>query len=292
MLTNSLRVQAIASGSNGNSFLIESENDAIIVDAGISRKRIVNALKNLNVPLSKIRGILITHAHSDHISGLPVLKKYVDAPHFATASCITNLYQLSSNNTDWQELAKTAKCVTKNKILKLGDFKVITIATQHDSPGTVGYRIHLPVVNTSGVTVSVLTDTGLLGKRELWQMSRSDIILLESNYNKDLLKKSNRPVYLKDRIKDYHLSNDYTGEVLEIIKQQKDSSRIKGLILGHLSGECNSPDLVREWVRLWQYENDASWDWFLAPRDNSSDLLTVSPTGLKVEKKFAGYLDY
>ena len=171
----------------------------------------------------------------------------------------------------------------------MGNFKIITVNTQHDSPGTVGYRIHFPIVNTPGVTVSVLTDTGLLTDNDVWQLSRSDIILLESNYNKDRLKKSSRPFFLKERIKNYHLSNDYTGEVLEQITKKEESSRIKGLILGHLSGECNSPDLVRDWVRKWQHENDANWNWYLAPRDNSSDLITVSPSDINVDKKFAGY---
>ena len=286
----SVKVQAIASGSNGNCFLVESETDAIIIDAGISRKRIVDSLKN--VPLSKVRGIFITHAHSDHISGLPVLKKYVDAPHFATAPCISSLYQLSSKDNTWSDLARTASCISQDKIMTIGNFKIITIKTQHDSPGTVGYRIHLPVENTAGVTVSVLTDTGLLNEREIWQLSRSDIILLESNYNKTLLKKSNRPYYLKERIKDYHLSNDYTSDVLQSVKRSQSSSRIKGLILGHLSGECNSPDLVREWVRTWQHENDAPWNWYLAPRNNSSDLIKISPTNITEEKKFAGILDF
>ena len=288
----SLRVQAIASGSNGNSFLIESEKDAVIIDAGISRKRIVDGLKKANVPLSKIRGIFITHAHSDHISGLPILKKYLNAPHYATAACITNMYNITSKDSTWMNVAKDATCITENKILQVGSFKIITINTQHDSPGTVGYRIHLPVENTPGVTVSVLTDTGLLNEREIWQLSRSDIILLESNYNKDLLKKSNRPIYLKDRIKDYHLSNDYTGDVLQQVKDLKDSSRIKGLILGHLSGECNSPDLVRKWVRHWQHKNDVNWNWYLAPRDNSSDIIKVNPSSITEEKKFAGQLDF
>ena len=288
----SVKVQAIASGSNGNCFLVESQTDAIIIDAGISRKRIIDALKNNNVPLSKIRGIFITHAHSDHISGLPILKKYLDVPHYATASCITSMYDISKKDKSWSELAKNTSCISQDKIIQIGNFKIITIHTQHDSPGTVGYRIHFPIENSSGVTVSILTDTGLLNEREIWQLSRSDVILLESNYNKTLLKKSSRPVYLKERIKDYHLSNDYTSEVLELVKQQNSSSRIKGVILGHLSGECNSPDLVREWVRHWQHINDADWNWYLAPRDKSSDLIKITPDTISEDRKFAGFLDF
>ncbi len=288
----SVRVQAIASGSNGNCFLVESENDAVIIDAGISRKRIVEALKRINVPSSKVRGIFITHAHSDHISGLPILKKYVQVPHYATSACISSMYDMARKDNVWDNLAKSASCVSQDKIMQVGNFKIITIHTQHDSPGTVGYRIHLPIENTAGVTVSVLTDTGLLSKREIWQLSRSDIILLESNYNKNLLKRSSRPYYLKERIKDYHLSNDYTSDVLQLVKKQKSSSRIKGLILGHLSGECNSPDLVREWVRDWQHANETNWNWYLAPRDNSSDLINVTPEGISEEKKFAGFIDF
>lgn len=288
----SVRVQAIASGSNGNCFLVESETDAVIIDAGISRKRIIEGLERINVSRDKVKGIFITHAHTDHISGLPVLKKYIHAPHYATADTIANMYNLSNENNSWAEISKQAECVTPKKIIDVGNFKVITIRARHDSTGTVGYRIHLPVENTPGVTVSVLTDTGLLTHHEIWQLSRSDIILLESNYNKNLLKKSSRPYYLKQRINKYHLSNDYTSEVLESVKKEKDSYRIKGLILGHLSGECNSPDLVREWVRDWQHTNETNWNWYLAPRDNSSDLIKVTPDGIREEKKFTGQLDF
>ncbi len=202
------------------------------------------------------------------------------------------MYDISKKDKSWSELAKNTSCISQDKIIQIGNFKIITIHTQHDSPGTVGYRIHFPIENSSGVTVSILTDTGLLNEREIWQLSRSDVILLESNYNKTLLKKSSRPVYLKERIKDYHLSNDYTSEVLELVKQQNSSSRIKGVILGHLSGECNSPDLVREWVRHWQHINDADWNWYLAPRDKSSDLIKITPDTISEDRKFAGFLDF
>ena len=288
---NEIRVQAIASGSNGNCFLIESDTDAILIDAGISRKRIVDALKNNDVPLNKVKGVFITHSHSDHISGLPILKKYLTAPHYATAPCITSLNELPDKENNWSELAKTATCITKRKIINVGNFKVITLDAHHDSPGTVGYRVHFPIENTAGVTVSILTDTGLLSNEDIERISKSDVILLESNYNKDLLKKSNRPFFLKDRIRNYHMSNDYSAEILELVTRFKNSSRIKGLILGHLSGECNNPDIVRDWVRKWQHENDANWNWYLAPRNSSSDLITVSPSSIN-EKKFAGFIDY
>lgn len=289
----SVRVQAIASGSNGNCFLVESPTDAVIIDAGISRKRIIDSLKKVNVPLDKVRGIFITHAHSDHISGLPILKKYLDVPHYATADCIKTMATFSSKGNSWLNLAKKASCITQGNMYQVGNFKIRTIPTQHDSPGTVGYRINFPIENSpTGVTVSVLTDTGFLGYNEIKRLSKSDIILLESNYNKELLKNSNRPYYLKERIKDYHLSNDYTGEVLEQVAKEDSKSRIKGLIIGHLSGECNSPNIVRDWVRKWQHENDTNWNWYLAPRDNSSDLISITPDSISEEKKFAGFLDY
>lgn len=202
-----------------------------------------------------------------------------------------SMYELSDKEYPWPELAKQAKCVPRRKLVHIGGFKVLTIDTKHDSPGTVGYRVHFPVENTPGVTVSILTDTGKLSNVDIERISKSDIILLESNYNKEMLKNSSRPQYLKERIQKFHMSNDYTSEILELVTRFKDSSRIKGLILGHLSGECNNPDKIRDWVRKWQHENDTNWNWYLAPRDNSSDLITVSPSSIN-EKKFAGFIDY
>lgn len=288
----SVSVQAIASGSNGNCFLIQSEDQAVLIDAGISRKRIVDSLNKINVPLSKITGILVTHAHSDHISGLPVLKRYLDAPMYATAGTISELYKMGIKNPEWHTIAKDFSRIEQGKILDIGDFKIITMHAEHDSPGTVGYRIHHKVENTPGVTVSVLTDTGKLNDRDIWRLARSDLLLLESNHNLELLKNSRRPNYLKSRVRANHLSNDQAADILSNIGKYEESKRIKGILLGHLSGECNSPDLIRDWVRNWQKRLDKNWNFYMCPRDNSSDLITISPETIKEEKKFAGYIDF
>ncbi|MFV2014111.1 MAG: MBL fold metallo-hydrolase [Candidatus Heimdallarchaeota archaeon] len=291
----SISVQALASGSNGNSFLISNKNEALLIDAGISRKRILESLQKINVPKENIKGILVTHTHYDHISGLPVLTNFIDAPIYTSASSISEFYRLSYRDEKYLDIAKNSICVPKDKIVDIGNFKVITVKATHDCPGTVGYRIHYKIENTPGVTVSILTDTGKLENREIWQLSRSDLILLEANYDKKLLKESRRPLRLKNRIRENHLSTTEASSILSDILAYKSSSRIKGVLLGHYSEECNSPDVIRSLVRKWEKHNEKpfkGWDWFLSPRDSPSDYLSIAPDKLNVHKKVAGYIDF
>jgi phosphoribosyl 1,2-cyclic phosphodiesterase len=289
----SLRVQAIASGSNGNCFLIDSPEGALLVDAGISRKKILEGLQQININPNRITGILVTHSHGDHIQGLPVLSDFIDTPVFATEATISNLNQMDYLDERWISISENAKLIKRGKISKVGPFKIITVRTEHDISGAVAYRINYP---KSNVTISVVTDTGeivneKLDKRRNWQLSRSDLILLESNHDIEVLKNSTRPPSLKKRIRECHLSNNESARILEKIQEEKSKDRIKAVILGHLSGECNSPELVREWVRTWVHNNDPAWDWFLAPRDKSSDFLEVSFEDVKVIRKFSGQID-
>lgn len=291
----SISVQALASGSNGNSFLISNKNEALLIDGGISRKRILESLDKVKVPKENIKGILVTHTHSDHISGLPILSRYIDAPIYTTASSISELYQKSRNDSKWFDLAKKAEIIKQDKIIQIGNFKIVTIKAAHDSPETVGFRIHYMVENTAGITVSLLTDTGILEERQIWQLSRSDIILLEANYDRTLLKQSRRPLSLKNRIRANHLSTKGAYDVLTKILNFKSSNRIKGVMLGHFSGECNSPDVIRKMVRTWEKNNERpfkGWNWYMCPRDSPSDYLNLTTDSIKTDKKFAGQIDY
>ena len=291
----SISVQALASGSNGNCFLISNKTDALLIDAGISRKRILESLKKINVPKENIKGVLVTHTHSDHISGLPVLANYIDAPVITTSPSISELYRLSSRDDSYRKIANNAVCIRQNKILEVGPFKVITVKAKHDSPGAVGFRVHYKVENTPGITVSLLTDTGKLDEHQLWQLSRSDLILLESNYDKNLLENSRRPLRLKHRIRENHLSNKRTYSILKNLLSFQSSKRIKGVMLGHFSEECNSLDIISSLVKRWEKRNETSfkgWEWFLAPRYGPSDYISITPEDLKINKEFAGKIEF
>ena len=289
MILLSLRVQALASGSNGNSFVIDSAEGALLVDAGISRKKILNGLRAINISPQRIKGILVTHAHSDHIKGIPILSQYLDAPVFATEDTISELYKLDYKDERWIDIAYNTNSITKGKITKINPFKIITMTTEHDSPGAVAYRINHP---ESRVTISIVTDTGELGEKQIWQLSRSDLILLESNHDLQALKYSQRSDHLKNRIRENHLSNKQAGEILTKILNIRDKERIKSVLVGHLSGECNSPELIREWLRTWQQKNKSNIDFYLCPRDMASDYLEVSIDIVKPIQKYAGLIDW
>jgi len=185
----SLRVQAIASGSNGNCFVINSPEGSLLVDAGISRKQILDGLQRNNISADHIQGILVTHAHSDHIKGLPVLSQYLSAPVYATEGTINELSKLDHRDDRWVNIVQESQLITQGKISNIGPFNIITMATSHDINGAVAFRINYPSLHQkkNGVTISIVTDTGDLGEKQIWQLSRSDLILLESNHDLDAL---------------------------------------------------------------------------------------------------------
>ncbi len=290
----SLRIQAIASGSNGNCFVVDSPEGSLLVDAGISRKQILNGLQRNNISVDHIRGILVTHAHSDHIKGLPVLSQDLSAPVYATEGTINEMSKLDHHDDRWVNIVQDSHLITPGKISNIGPFKIITMATSHDINGAVAFRVNYPSLNQNknGVTISIVTDTGDLGEKQIWQLSRSDLILLESNHDLNALKYSARSEYLKRRIRNNHLSNKQTSEILENSLKARSIERIKAVMIGHLSGECNSPELIRESIKNWQQKNDSNINFYFCPRDMSSDFLEISIDEVKTIRKYAGPIDW
>lgn len=112
--------------------------------------------------------------------------------------------------------------------------------------------------------------------------------MVESNHDLAALKTSKRPEWLKERIINYHLSNRDTELILQTMERQ----RVKAIILSHLSEECNSPDLVAEWVRNWSKCWKPDWDWYLSSREAASDLLVLTNKEIKQEKKISGKIEW
>lgn len=267
----------MASGSNGNCAVLSTEEAAILIDAGISRKRTLAGLKKLRIAPTDVRFVLLTHAHSDHVGGLPVVSDGLPVRLVATPETIDGLRSMWSSDQRYPQIAANAIPVPIGGSIDLGVFSVKSFPTQHDSPGAAAFRVTYYKAN---LTLTYITDTGELTPEMLASLNDSDIAVIESNYDIGMLARSRRPAMLKARIRKNHMSNVDTLRVIE----QIDSERIKVLFMAHLSGECNSPDIVAKGLRELANSLDRTspWDWVIATRDASSTLVELNERSHKL----------
>ncbi len=216
------------SGSKGNSTYIGYGGSGIIIDAGVSCRRLCEALGALDVDPSAIGAVFITHEHSDHIKGLRVFEKKAHIP--ICCSELTRSALLKANVLDDPE------CITPfEHEVQIGGFTVTRFTTSHDCPGSSGYTVLTP----DEKRVSVCTDLGLVTDEVFSALLGSDLIVLESNHDLAMLRGGPYPPELKMRIASDkgHLSNACCGEL--IVKLAK--SGTTRFILAHLSDENNTP---------------------------------------------------
>ncbi|MBP5224728.1 MAG: MBL fold metallo-hydrolase [Lachnospiraceae bacterium] len=229
-----MRFRTIASGSNGNCVFIEEGEDRFLVDAGISAKSVKEGLQDLGVLPEELTGILVTHAHGDHVRGLQVFLKHFRTPFYGTAETLAEI-----RATD-REQAIPAECYHTVNVwepFRLGRTNILPIATKHDSAGSCGYRF-----DAARCSVAVLTDLGSYDDRTVEALQRLDGILVESNHDTKMLEVGPYPYVLKRRILgDYgHLSNDRCASLVTKILHPD----LKFILLGHISEENNLPELA------------------------------------------------
>ncbi len=235
-----MRFEAIASGSSGNCIYTGSSTTHILVDCGISRKRIVEALKDLELDERDLAGILITHEHSDHISGLQVLTKYTDCPFYATRGTIRRILEYDRSGSLDPERFIPVGC---DEPFMIGDLKITPMHISHDAADPVGYRIWY-----GRKKVSICTDLGCYDEYTSDCLKNSNILMLEANHDIRMLQAGPYPYRLKQRIlgDKGHLSNAASGQLLSDILHPD----IRQIYLGHLSKENNLPELAYETVRV------------------------------------------
>ena len=263
-----MKFQVNASGSNGNNTIIQYSNVNVIIDAGVSRKKIVEGLKELDINLDHPTYILITHEHSDHVKGLAVLYDSIDFILIATKETLKGILKLRSQDERFAKVINGAIPIEPKTPLSLSGITITAYRTVHDTKGPVGFTIE------SDVNVGYVTDTADISKDFQSALSKMDVLVMESNYDPGLLKKSRRPLFLKRRIRETHLSNKMSLELFGKIKSKK----TKILITGHLSGECNKPVLVAEGLETMR-ENSSDFEWVIATRNRPSSLIKCDGTG-------------
>ena len=227
-----MRLTIFASGSSGNCALVSQGDTHLLVDAGVSARRISAALAHCGLTPADLTGCLITHTHSDHITGLATLTKQYALPLYATDSAARQLaYRLPVDH-----LLHT---FTPDRDLTLGGVVVRPLPTSHDAPGSVGYRFTGP----DGRAACLVTDLGVVTEEVEAGIQGVNAAVIECNHDPDLLENGPYPYYLKARIAgpQGHLSNADGAGLCALCAQ----GGAHTVVLAHLSRENNSPALAR-----------------------------------------------
>ena len=231
-----LKFCSLYSGSTGNSLLVKNDNICILVDAGVSGIKIVEALNSIDIDITDIAAILVTHEHSDHIKSIGTLSKKYNIPVYA-------------NKETWEAMPSEIKKVPLdcqktfliNNKFSIGSLEISAFSIPHDAANPCGFNIF-----GSNKKISIATDVGHITPAIFTNLQNSSFILLESNYDPEVLKCSSYPYQLKRRIAgpNGHLPNKEAGDTISKLID----SGLKSVMLGHLSKENNFPELAHQTV--------------------------------------------
>jgi len=257
-----LQFCSLYSGSSGNSFLIKSDNTAVLVDSGVSTKKIVEALDSVGTPIDNIEAILVTHEHIDHTRSLGMLSSKYNIPVYANTKTWDSLKNEKDKIADVNK--KTFKILED---FEIGDLKIFPFKIPHDAAEPCGFNIY-----NSGSKIGIATDLGHVNSKILKYLENSSSVLLEANYDLEILKFSSYPYILKQRIAgpNGHLSNNMSGDA---ICKLTESGLTKALLV-HLSRENNFPELAQKTIEEVLLSNNCSLtDISIAPRNTPSGVL-------------------
>ena len=229
-----LRFQSFGSGSSGNCYFIGNASCGLLIDAGIGVRSIRKGLRNLGLDFENIWGVFVTHDHADHIKAVgPIGEKY-RVPIYSTREVHAGI-QRSYCVTE--KLYTSKKYIEKNETIQVGEFKVSAFPVSHDASDNVGYTIEYKEKR-----ITFATDLGYISDEVSAHLKLADFIVLESNYDVQMLEKGPYPLHLRKRIAadTGHLSNDQTGQYLA----ENYSEKLQNIFLCHLSRENNLPNVA------------------------------------------------
>ncbi|MGI6584985.1 MAG: MBL fold metallo-hydrolase [Lutisporaceae bacterium] len=232
-----IRICSLSSGSSGNCIFVGNESSGLLVDCGISGKETLKNLHSIGVCSNTIKAIVVTHEHSDHIRGVGIISRKLRIPIYAN----TNTWNVMGAliGTVKPENIKTFKVGEEFEIEGIG---VKSYSIPHDAADPVGFSFY-----EGNNKVSIVTDLGYFSDTVKESISGSDMVLLESNHDIEMLMTGRYPFFLKRRIlsEQGHLSNEAAGNAIYELLQ----TGVREVLLGHLSQENNFPELAYETVK-------------------------------------------
>lgn len=266
-----LELCSIASGSSGNCICVGDDETHVLVDAGISGKKIENGLNSIDLTSRDMQGILITHEHGDHIAGLGVMARRYGLPIYATAGTIDAIKNTSSVGKIDETLFHE---ILPEETFSIGDLGITPISISHDAADPVAYRI-----KNGKRSFAVVTDLGTYDEELVGKLQGLDAMLLEANHDLHMLETGIYPYPLKRRIMGDkgHLSNESSGQLLGELLHDGFGT----VMLGHLSKENNYEELAYESVRLEITMGDnpykaEDFPMYVAKRDTASPVIRMN----------------
>jgi phosphoribosyl 1,2-cyclic phosphodiesterase len=231
-----MRFAVLGSGSGGNAAVVECGGLRLMIDAGLSAKQLCLRLRQVGIDPGSLDGILLTHEHGDHVRGLKVFLKQHAVPVFATPATARVVREAGIEGGSW-------KFFEAGQVFTLGGLAIETFAIQHDAVDPVGF-----VVGHATQRLGFLSDAGFVTRSMTERLRGLDGIFVEANYDEALLEAdTKRPWSIKQRISSRHghLSNSQVAELIRDIAHPA----LGRVVLGHLSSDCNTPEIVLAGLR-------------------------------------------
>lgn len=225
----------LGSGSKGNSLYLGTKETKILIDAGLSGKMIAARLGEINVDISEIEAILVTHEHTDHINGLKTLAFKMGIPVFANSETAKAIYGIYNDCPKF-------KIFSTNETFEFGDLEIHPFSIQHDAVDPVAFTI-----KCNGNKLGICTDLGFATTLVKNHLKHCDFLYLEANHQPSMVHASARPLVYKQRVlsRQGHLSNEECGDLLAEVSHEG----LKHVYLAHLSSECNHPEVALKTVQ-------------------------------------------
>ncbi|MFO7936257.1 MAG: MBL fold metallo-hydrolase [Kiritimatiellia bacterium] len=231
-----MEICILASGSKGNCIYINGGGTSLLIDAGLTARESLKRIGLARIPKEKIKSVLFTHDHSDHCRGARVLAGKLDAELYANEKTAAAMEVHDRKLADIE-----FNIFDSSSPFEIGDLQIEPFTVPHDASDTVGF-----VLDDGSSRIGIVTDIGQITALAVNKLQNCDMVVLESNHDVEMLRQSQRPWSLIQRIsgRSGHLSNEDAAELLV----QAASSRLKSIVLAHLSEDCNTARLARETV--------------------------------------------